>query len=93
MIAAIGDFMVVKVHACVGSADAPAEMDIIAAGVQVVVGTPESVLDMINHRALRLDHLKVLVLDETDKMLSKGSTDQIHDVFNFLPETSRCASS
>lgn len=41
-------------------------------GVQVVVGTPGRVHDMINRHALRTDGMKVFVLDEADEMLSRG---------------------
>jgi translation initiation factor 4A len=60
-------------------------------GVHVVVGTPGRVYDMINRRALLLNHVQLFVLDEADEMLSRGFKDQIHDVFKFLPETVQCA--
>merc|ERR1711934_1281286 len=43
-------------------------------------------MGMINRRALRLDSMKMFVLDEADEMLSRGFKDQIYDVFKFLPE-------
>jgi len=54
-------------------------------GVQIVVGTPGRVNDMINRNAFRLDRLKAFILDEADEMLSRGFKDQIYDVFQFLP--------
>jgi translation initiation factor 4A len=39
--------------------------------VHVVVGTPGRVYDMIQRRALRLDHVKMFTLDEADEMLSR----------------------
>lgn len=42
----------------------------------VVVGTPGTIINRIKRRQLRVDKLKVLVLDEADKMLSQdGSGD------------------
>merc|ERR1711880_935 len=41
--------------------------------------------DMINRRALRVDALKMFVLDEADEMLSRGFKDQIYDIFCLLP--------
>lgn len=55
--------------------------------MHVVVGTPGRVYDMIQRRALRLDHTKLFVLDEADEMLSRGFKDQIVDVFRFMPES------
>jgi superfamily II DNA/RNA helicase len=54
-------------------------------GVQVVVGTPGRVLDLIQRNALKLDHAKTFVLDEADEMLSLGFKDQIYDLFQALP--------
>ena len=55
-------------------------------GVQVVVGTPGRVYDMINRRALRTDHIKIFCLDEADEMLSRGFKDQIYELFQLLPQ-------
>merc|ERR1719309_266008 len=54
-------------------------------GVQIVVGTPGRVNDMIGRNALRLENMKMFVLDEADEMLSRGFKDQIYDVFRKLP--------
>lgn len=51
---AISDFMQVKVHACVGGTAVRDDIRTLQSGVQVVVGTPGRVFDMINRRALRL---------------------------------------
>jgi translation initiation factor 4A len=40
---------------------------------------------MINRRALRVENMKMFVLDEADEMLSRGFKDQIYDVFRFMP--------
>jgi len=52
-----------------------------------VVGTPGRVYDMLSRRVLRPDHIKVLVLDEADEMLSRGFKDQIYDIFQALPSS------
>merc|ERR1711990_356636 len=54
-------------------------------GIHIIVGTPGRVYDMINRRALRVDNLKMFVLDEADEMLSRGFKDQIYDIFCLLP--------
>lgn len=42
-------------------------------------------MDMIGKRVLRVDSLKVFVLDEADEMLSSGFKDQIYNIFKTLP--------
>jgi translation initiation factor 4A len=55
-------------------------------GVIVAVGTPGRVYDVIKRGALRAKTLKVLVLDEADEMLSQGFSEQIYEIFKFLPK-------
>mmetsp|Transcript_11745 Transcript_11745/g.23367 ORF Transcript_11745/g.23367 Transcript_11745/m.23367 type:complete len:434 (+) Transcript_11745:26-1327(+) len=86
VIVALGDFMQCYIHACVGGTAVREDIRTLNAGVHVVVGTPGRVHDMINRRALRLEHIGLFVLDEADEMLSRGFKDQIYDVFKFLPE-------
>jgi len=54
-------------------------------GVQVVVGCPGRVMDLILRDSLRVDTLKVLILDEADEMLSRGFIDPIRDIMSKLP--------
>jgi len=82
---ALGDYMKVTSHSCVGGTAVREDIRTLTSGVQIVVGTPGRVNDMINRNALRLDRLKLFVLDEADEMLSRGFKDQIYDVFQFLP--------
>ena len=53
-------------------------------GVQVVIGTPGRVIDHINRRTLKMDDVKMLVLDEADEMLNMGFIDQVRDIINKL---------
>lgn len=87
VVLALGDYMDIKVHACVGGTAVRDDIRTLQAGVHVVVGTPGRVSDMINRRALRLDNIRQFFLDEADEMLSRGFKDQIYDIFKFLPET------
>lgn len=82
---ALGDKLGVGCHACVGGTNVREDMDILQSGVQVVVGTPGRVYDMINRGALNTSTLKMFVLDEADEMLSRGFKDQIYEVFQRLP--------
>jgi len=87
VVVALGDYMDIKVHACVGGTAVRDDIRTLTTGVHIVVGTPGRVFDMINRRALKLDHIKQFMLDEADEMLSRGFKDQIYDIFKFLPET------
>ncbi len=52
---------------------------------QVIVGTPGRIIDLIKRRVLKLDALKMLVLDEADEMLNMGFIDDIREIFNSTP--------
>jgi translation initiation factor 4A len=87
VVIALGDYMSITVHACVGGTAVRDDIRTLQSGVHVVVGTPGRVYDMINRRALRLDSIRQFFLDEADEMLSRGFKDQIYDIFKFLPES------
>lgn len=91
VVRSLGDFMNITSHACVGGTGVREDMAALQQGVQVVVGTPGRVHDMIQRRALRLNSVQLFVLDEADEMLSRGFKDQIYDVFKYLPVTVQCA--
>jgi len=77
--------MEAQCHACIGGTNVREDLRKLSQGVNVVVGTPGRVFDMINRRALKTAGIKVFVLDEADEMLSRGFKDQIYDVFKNLP--------
>lgn len=74
---ALGDYLGVKVHACVGGTSVREDQRILSNGVHAVVGTPGRVFDMLRRQSLRPDHIKMFVLDEADEMLSRGFKDQV----------------
>lgn len=51
-------------------------------GVDVVVGTPGRVMDLIKRQVLKMNHLEFFVLDEADEMLNMGFLDDIKFIFN-----------
>jgi ATP-dependent RNA helicase DeaD len=59
--------------------------DAFKAGAHVVVGTPGRILDHLERRSLRLDGLKVLVMDEADEMLSMGFYPDMRKLKRYLP--------
>lgn len=70
VVVAIGDFMNIECHACIGGTSVRDDMKALQDGPQVVVGTPGRVHDMIQRRFLKTDAMKMFVLDEADEMLS-----------------------
>ena len=57
------------------------------AGAQVVIGTPGRVMDHMERGTLKLDKLKMVILDETDRMLDMGFRDDIEHILKSVPAT------
>ncbi|MDJ1500060.1 DEAD/DEAH box helicase [Xanthocytophaga agilis] len=55
-------------------------------GAQVVVGTPGRVIDHLERKTLKLDNVKIAILDEADEMLDMGFRDDIEGILEQLPE-------
>jgi len=86
VIVALGDYLQVQVHACIGGTNVRDDQRRLDVGTHVIVGTPGRVNDMIERRSLRTNKIKLFVLDEADEMLSRGFKDQIYDVFKYMPQ-------
>ncbi|KAG7371210.1 DEAD/DEAH box helicase domain protein [Nitzschia inconspicua] len=83
---ALGDFMNVNCHACIGGKSLGNDLkELERGGVQVVSGTPGRVYDLIRRNSLNMGNLKAMILDEADEMLSRGFKEQIYDIYRFLP--------
>jgi superfamily II DNA/RNA helicase len=54
-------------------------------GVEIVVGTPGRLLDLVRQKHLRLQHINALVLDEADRMLDLGFLDDVEKILSLLP--------
>ena len=72
---ALGDYMAIKVHCCIGGRNVNDDVFKLEHGTHVVSGTPGRVFDMIQRRTFKTNNIKMLVLDEADEMLAKGFKD------------------
>jgi len=54
-------------------------------GVDIVIATPGRLLDLMNQRFVHLQHVKMFVLDEADRMLDMGFINDVKKVFSKLP--------
>lgn len=70
-----------KIAAIYGGKAYEGQVDQLKAGAQVVVGTPGRLLDLASQRLLSLKEVKVMVLDEADKMLDLGFLSDIEKLF------------
>ena len=55
-------------------------------GVQIIIGTPGRVMDHMERRTLKLDTVKIVILDEADEMLDMGFREDIEFILKKIPE-------
>lgn len=60
-------------------------------GVQIVVGTPGRIIDLLERKELSLEQLKLAILDEADEMLSMGFIDDIKKILRQTPKQRQTA--
>ena len=76
----------VKVIAVYGGTDIKRQMDDIRKGVSIVVATPGRLLDLTKRKAIRLQDIEWVVLDEADEMLNMGFKEDIDTILENTPE-------
>ena len=81
----LSQYMDVTINLSVGGTTVRDNIDGLLTNPQIVIGTPGRVLDMINKKALDTRCLRIMILDEADEMLSKIFSNQIYDIFRFMP--------
>lgn len=75
----------IKTVAVFGGVSANIQMLALRGGTDILVATPGRLLDLISTNAIKLDKVKTLVLDEADRMLSLGFTDELSSLLALLP--------
>ena len=68
-----------------GGVNQKSQVSILRKGIDVLIATPGRLLDLHNQRALSLSNVKILVLDEADRMLDMGFQRDINKIMNLLP--------
>ena len=76
----------VKTSAVFGGASMEKQIFELKRGANIVVGTPGRVMDHIKRRTLKLQNLKMIILDEADEMLNMGFREDIEKILTFIPE-------
>ncbi len=71
----------------VGGMQERAQLDAIRRGAKLIVATPGRLEDYIKRKLVRLDQVKILVLDEVDRMLDMGFQPAIARIATMLPKT------
>lgn len=76
-----------SVQAVYGGASIETQIKGLKKGANIVVGTPGRTLDLIRRKALKIEHIQWLVLDEADEMLNMGFREELDDILQNTPNT------
>ncbi|MFT5129513.1 MAG: ATP-dependent RNA helicase RhlE [Rhodothermales bacterium] len=75
----------IMVRAIIGGENIEHQVNAMRKGADVVVATPGRLLDLLSRNELRVPQLRTLVLDEADKMLDLGFSEELHNLLEALP--------
>lgn len=75
----------IKTVAVFGGVSANTQMLALRGGTDILVATPGRLLDLISNNAIKLDRVETLVLDEADRMLSLGFTEELSALLALMP--------
>jgi ATP-dependent RNA helicase RhlE len=81
-----GQFSKLRATVVYGGVKINPQMMRLRAGTEILIATPGRLLDLIGQRAVRLDQLEYVVLDEADRMLDMGFIHDIRRIMGLLPE-------
>jgi ATP-dependent RNA helicase DeaD len=81
----LGKGLNIRVLAVYGGQPYSPQINRLRQGVDIVIGTPGRLKDLISKRELDLSHVKTVVLDEADEMLSMGFIEDIEEILGTVP--------
>jgi ATP-independent RNA helicase DbpA len=75
----------------VGGQPSRPQRDALERGAQVAIGTPGRLLDLLKRGSLNADSIKMVVLDEADRMLDMGFGEEVREIISYLPQNRQTA--
>ena len=78
----LGKYKNIRVLPVYGGASIDRQIKAIKSGSQIIIGTPGRVMDHLRRKTLRLDNLKIAVLDEADEMFAMGFREDMKTIFD-----------
>jgi ATP-dependent RNA helicase DeaD len=82
----IGQFKGIRALPIYGGQNIDRQIKALKKRPHIIVGTPGRLLDHIRRRTIRLQQIKVIVLDEADEMLNMGFIEDIEKIFQETPD-------
>ena len=77
----------ISVAPIVGGSHMDRQVQALKRGAKIVIGTPGRLMDHLRRKTLKLDKLKMVILDEADEMLNMGFKEDIETILKTTPDT------
>jgi ATP-dependent RNA helicase DeaD len=77
----------ITIEAVYGGTDIRRQISAIREGVSIIVATPGRLVDLINRKAIKLEEVECVVLDEADEMLNMGFKEDLDFILKETPDT------
>lgn len=76
----------IKCTSIFGGVSQDEQVQIIRDGVDILVATPGRLLDLVSQQKLKLSEIEIFVIDEADRMLDMGFSEDLNKIFDYLPQ-------
>ncbi|MDF2875781.1 MAG: cshA 2, partial [Sporomusa sp.] len=83
----LGQFSNIRALPIYGGQDIQRQMKALQRRPHIIVATPGRLMDHMDRRTIRLNDIKMVVLDEADEMLNMGFVEDIEKILSTTPET------
>jgi len=81
----------VNIVSVYGGASIMQQVDQLRRGAQIIVATPGRLMDLMGRKAVKINDISYVVLDEADEMLNMGFRDDIEEILSVTPKEKRVA--
>ncbi|MES2560731.1 MAG: DEAD/DEAH box helicase [Bacteroidota bacterium] len=81
----------VNIAAVYGGSSITQQIDQLRRGAQIIVATPGRLMDLMDRKAVKIQNINFVVLDEADEMLNMGFRDDIEQILSVTPVEKRVA--
>ncbi|MBI4134662.1 MAG: DEAD/DEAH box helicase [Candidatus Sungbacteria bacterium] len=86
MLKQIGNSLGLRTVVLIGGVALGPQIRLLLKHPHIIIATPGRLIDHLNQKNIRLDGVKIVVLDEADRMLDMGFAPQIQKIFHALPK-------
>jgi len=87
VIDSLGKFMDISTICLIGGRSTEKDIEQLKKNnIQIVIGTPGRIYDMLRRKHLKTKHIDCIIIDEADEMLSSGFKEQVYNIFQYMNE-------